>query len=335
MKKEIREVVLFVTENCNLDCDYCYVKEKNGKNLDFDTGKKAIDLLKSSRSEDRLLHFFGGEPLLNFDIVKKLVEYGGGIKFQISTNGILLNDEILDFCEKNKIRLAISLDGDEVSHNRHRGMFNKIKKWDYGDIFYRMTVYPDLVDKMCENTKFLYENYSKKIDVVPAYGVVWTKKDLEIFDKEYGKILDFYYENFGDIHILSVEDEFINFMNPYQKYCPFIKNIVVLPNGDIILCPYVLVFDKEKRGLYVVGNVFDGFKGKWKLCSYGSIECKNCFPEPYCHLTCLTYDFKDKKYYDANLICNNNMLKEIIIKHSFRIYKKIKDTDLIKCIKNK
>ena len=80
---------------------------------------------------------------------------------------------------------------------------------------------------MFENAKFLYENYSKKIDIVPAYGVVWNKENLELFDREYGKILDFYYKHLGDINILSVEEEFVNFNNPYQKYCPFVKNIVI------------------------------------------------------------------------------------------------------------
>jgi len=135
MKKilnNLRHIKLFVTTKCNFRCRYCFVS-KNSKTISFKTGKKAIDFLFSSLHHDLSLTFFGGEPLLEYNLVKNLVEYAyqkaenlnKKIQFGIVSNGSLITDEILNFCKKYKIIFALSCDGMKLSQDIYRVLENK------------------------------------------------------------------------------------------------------------------------------------------------------------------------------------------------------------------
>jgi uncharacterized protein len=129
-----RRIQLLVAQQCNLACTYCYAEEQ-GSNainrlMDWETAKRAVDhLIRNSRSRKSLsVNFFGGEPLLNFPLIKKVVEYcvEQGKKydkvfdFTISTNGTLLNDEKIAFMVKHRFHYLVSIDGDEETHNQQR-----------------------------------------------------------------------------------------------------------------------------------------------------------------------------------------------------------------------
>ena len=98
--------------------------------MSLETGKRAIDfLIENSGSHKNLdIDFFGGEPLMNWEVVKQLVEYGReqeklhgkNIRFTLTTNGVLLNDEVIDFCNKEMHNVVLSLDGRPEVHNRFR-----------------------------------------------------------------------------------------------------------------------------------------------------------------------------------------------------------------------
>jgi uncharacterized protein len=133
-KHPSNQVQLFVAQSCNMACIYCY-SDKNGSNarkqlMTFEQAKRAIDDLVK-RSEDRKIlriMFTGGEPLLNFDLIKRVVTYTKELEtstekkfqYQIITNGTLLNEEIEDFLVEHEMKTVISLDGDEETHNRQR-----------------------------------------------------------------------------------------------------------------------------------------------------------------------------------------------------------------------
>jgi uncharacterized protein len=152
---EIRAMTLEVTQRCNLRCDYCsfsgkykYWRVHNSKDMSFITAKKAIDffyshIVKESRDVDRFFSFYGGEPLLRFGLIKKCIEYlryknrQAGLNshfISVSTNGYLINEEMIDFFIKERIRVQISLDGPRRQHDENRklacekGTFNKVIK---------------------------------------------------------------------------------------------------------------------------------------------------------------------------------------------------------------
>jgi uncharacterized protein len=131
------KITLMLTQSCNLRCKYCYGGESgqyktNGEYMSIETARKAINFLVKNTStiKNPVYHitFFGGEPLLNFDVLKKTVEYAqeiesynrGTFKFTMTTNGSIINNHMLDFIIKNKIAVMFSLDGPDYIHNKNR-----------------------------------------------------------------------------------------------------------------------------------------------------------------------------------------------------------------------
>ena len=130
----VKALCLHIAHDCNLKCRYCFAEEGeyHGKRelMSLEVGKKAIDfLIKASGKRKNLeVDFFGGEPLMNFGVVKGIVEYARSIekehnknfRFTITTNGILLNDEIMDYINKNMHNVVLSLDGRKEVNDRMR-----------------------------------------------------------------------------------------------------------------------------------------------------------------------------------------------------------------------
>ena len=144
----IRNTVLEIANDCNLNCIYCYGDGgsygRKRELMSFNTAKRAIDLMvaNSEGVSDLAVIFFGGEPLINFSVVKETLTYcksiesnvGKKFSFSMTTNGTILNDEIFDFIKDNRVSVMISMDGGEELQNKHRcycngnGSFNDIKK---------------------------------------------------------------------------------------------------------------------------------------------------------------------------------------------------------------
>ena len=130
----VKALCLHIAHDCNLACRYCFAGEGeyHGRRamMSADTGKKALDfLIENSGSRKNLeVDFFGGEPLLGWDVVKELVHYGRQreketgkrFRFTLTTNGVLLNDEIMDFCNREMGNVVLSIDGRKEVHDRMR-----------------------------------------------------------------------------------------------------------------------------------------------------------------------------------------------------------------------
>ncbi len=134
----VKALCLHIAHDCNLACRYCFAEEGeyHGRRalMSFETGKKALDFLVRNSGARRNLEvdFFGGEPLLNWEVVKKLVAYGRSLeepysknfRFTITTNGVLLNEEIMDFCDREMDNVVLSIDGRQSVHDRMRPFRN-------------------------------------------------------------------------------------------------------------------------------------------------------------------------------------------------------------------
>jgi uncharacterized protein len=149
LANKLKMVILQVTQQCNLRCEYCaysgnYLNRGHANlRMNFETAQKCIDfLIANSRDEDYVsVTFYGGEPLLEFELIKKCVQYtkeiseGKTIGFNFTTNGTLFTKEIIEFMEQHDVSIAISLDGPQEMHDRNRkfavsgcGTFEKISK---------------------------------------------------------------------------------------------------------------------------------------------------------------------------------------------------------------
>ncbi|MEW6439381.1 MAG: radical SAM protein [bacterium] len=129
----VKNLILHVTEACNLSCAYCYEQKsvkQNGRPMERRVAQRAVDFLfeHCGNHEEVVLVLFGGEPLLNLDVIRFLTEYAAGkggeqgkrVNFALTTNGTLLNDKVIDFLHERNIGITVSLDGAEEAHDRYR-----------------------------------------------------------------------------------------------------------------------------------------------------------------------------------------------------------------------
>ena len=133
-KTVVKALCLHIAHDCNLACRYCFAEEGeyHGRRalMSYEVGKKALDFLIANSGNRRNLEvdFFGGEPLLNWDVVKRLVEYGRSqeeaynkkFRFTLTTNGVLLNDEVMEFCNREMGNVVLSLDGRKEINDKMR-----------------------------------------------------------------------------------------------------------------------------------------------------------------------------------------------------------------------
>ena len=140
----VKALCLHIAHDCNLACRYCFAEEGeyHGRRalMSFEVGKKALDFLIAN-SGNRInleVDFFGGEPLMNWNVVKQLVEYGRSkekeynkkFRFTLTTNGVLLNDEIMDFCNREMSNVVLSLDGRKEVNDKMRPFRNGTGSYD-------------------------------------------------------------------------------------------------------------------------------------------------------------------------------------------------------------
>lgn len=236
LNKRVRKITLQLTQNCNLRCSYCVYGEKENniqrkhsyKKMTFETAKKAIDfLIAHSKDEERInIGFYGGEPILEFDLIKKCILYaeraseGKEIDFSITTNGTLFNSEIVEFFMKHDVTCLVSFDGPKEIHDRHRrfagtdkGSFDKIEenllfiKENYPDYFkkisYNVVVNPE-DDYSCVNSFFVDYKYFKesrvrssiiddayldnKIKFTEEYRIIYNYEIFKMFLNYFNKL---------------------------------------------------------------------------------------------------------------------------------------------------
>ena len=142
----VKALCLHIAHTCNLNCEYCFASQGKYQGeravMRFEVGKRAFDwLIENSGSRRNLeVDFFGGEPLMNFEVVKQLVAYARSIekqhnknfRFTLTTNGLLIDDDVIEFANKEMSNVVLSLDGRKEVHDRYRvdyngnGSFDKI-----------------------------------------------------------------------------------------------------------------------------------------------------------------------------------------------------------------
>ena len=321
----VKAMCLHVAHDCNLRCSYCFASTgdfgEGRKLLDADTGKKAIDfLLTQSKGRKNLeLDFFGGEPLMNFEVVKEIVayarskekEYNKNFRFTITTNGMLLNDDIIDYINREMSNVVLSIDGRKEVNDRVRVRCDKTGSYDKIVPNYQKLVAKRGQDQYYVRGTFTKYNLDFAKDVMhlndigfdqvsvepvvadPQQPYALTESDLpQIFDE---------YENLAKQLIEKKKNgkgfNFFHFMLDLDQGPCAIKRlrgcgcgneyVAVTPDGDIYPCHQFVGMEEWKMGS-VLDDTFDLKRKDYfaKANIYGKEDCKNCWAKFYCSGGC-------------------------------------------------
>ncbi len=321
----IKALCLHVAHDCNLRCNYCFASQGDFKGdrslMTLDVGRKALEFLVENSGNRRNLEvdFFGGEPLMNFELVKELVRYGRKLeqknnkhfRFTITTNGILLDDDKIDFINENMDNVVLSLDGrKEINDNMRRTIsgegsydiifpkFQKmVNKRGDKDYYIRGTFTSYNLDFSKDILDF-YNKGFKKTSVEPV--VTSPDKDYAIKEEDLGIILE-EYERFSKDYIeIKKKDKdflFFHFMIDLKQGPCLVKRAVgcgagseymaVTPQGDLYPCHQFVGDEKFK-----IGDVFKGIENteirkEFKKANvYNKSECRDCWARFYCSGGC-------------------------------------------------
>ena len=328
----VKALCLHIAHDCNLACRYCFAEEGeyHGRRaiMSYEVGKKALDFLvaNSGNRTNLEVDFFGGEPLMNWEVVKQLVAYGRSLeeehhkkfRFTITTNGVLLNDEILEFVNKEMGNMVLSIDGRKEVHDRmrpHRGgqgsydeIVPKFKKAaeSRGQMnYYVRGTYTHYNTDFAKDVLHLADLGFKQISVEPV--VAPEIEDYAIREEDLPQLLAQYDELAEEMIKRRKEGNgfnFFHFMIDLEGGPCVAKRLsgcgsgteylAVTPWGDLYPC-HQFVGNED----FLMGNVDEGvlrtdIRDEFKQCNvYAKEKCKDCFAKFYCSGGCAanSYNF--------------------------------------------
>lgn len=321
----IKALCLHVAHTCNLNCSYCFASQGKYQGeraiMSLETGKRALDfLIENSGTRHNLeVDFFGGEPLMNFDMVKDLVKYarergketGKNFRFTLTTNGVLIDDDVIDFANREMSNVVLSLDGRKEVHDRFRVDLSGQGSWEkIVPKFKRLVEKRGNKDYYMRGT-FTHANpdFLKDIETMLDLGftelsmepVVCAKDDPSaLTDSDLAIVME-QYEKLADL-MLKREKE----GNPFVFYhymidlkggpCIYKKisgcgsgteYMAVTPWGDLYPCHQFVGEEKFKLGDIWNGVTNKEIQGEFISCNvYSRQECKDCWARLYCSGGC-------------------------------------------------
>jgi len=321
----VKALCLHIAHDCNLKCKYCFAEEGeyHGRRalMSYEVGKKALDfLVKNSGSRVNLeVDFFGGEPLMNFQVVKDLVAYGRSLeepyhkkfRFTLTTNGVLLNDDIIAFANQEMSNVVLSVDGRKEVHDRMRPLaggqgsydlvipkFKKVAESRNQTNYYVRGTFTHFNKDFAADVCHLADMGFEQISVEPvvaseseAYALVEADipQILEEYDKLAVELIKRHKEGKGF--------QFFHFMIDLKGGPCVYKRLsgcgsgteylAVTPWGDLYPCHQFV-----GQEAFLMGNVDEGIsrtdiREQFKACNvYSKEKCRNCFAKFYCSGGC-------------------------------------------------
>ena len=324
----VKAMCLHIAHDCNLRCKYCFADtgEYMGHRelMSVEVGKAAIDyLIHYSKGRHNLeVDFFGGEPLMNFHVVKEVVRYARSLekehnklfRFTITTNGLLLDDDKIDFINREMSNVVLSIDGRKEVNDRvrsrvdGRGCYDTImpkfqrlvelrRNGPY-DQYYARGTFTKYNKDFAEDVLHLADMGFDQVSVEPVVAdpsapYALTEEDLPEVFAEYERLAKIMIERYGT----SQDFNFFHFMIDLDQGPCAIKRlrgcgcgneyVAITPSGDVYPCHQFVGHEDWK-----MGNVFDqsldlDLKSKFAAATvYGKEECRHCWAKFYCSGGC-------------------------------------------------
>lgn len=307
-------VRLHIAHNCNLACDYCNVDKGHYEGItrssfmSIDTAKKSIDFLVSSTKRDKLLIiFWGGEPLLNYSLIKWCVDYTrnfGGFEwsFFVQSNGTLIDDEKARYMKQNNFQVAVSLDGPPDIHDKHRvdsggeGTFSGVKRgltalheagFDQVQLSCVLTReslgrYREIYDYFKKELPYCVPQLTLEDSIIHGGDVSQAEIEIHSFSRDIETGMN---SDYSRNHVYSIIYGFIVAKQDTANTCPQgLEWFTVSPDGDVDLCMHsVMIPEPTFKG----GNLNKGLDFSKMLgltARYGN-KCSSCYARSFCAFT--------------------------------------------------
>ena len=327
----VKALCLHIAHDCNLACKYCFASEGEYHGdralMSFEVGKKALDYLLDNSGSRRNLEvdFFGGEPLMNFKVVKELVAYGRSkeeeynkkFRFTLTTNGVLLNDDVIDFCNKEISNVVLSLDGRKEVNDKMRPFpngkgsydiivpkfLNFFKKRGEKDYYIRGTFTHNNLDFASDVLHYADLGFDKMsmepVVAPPEAPYAIREEDIPKIKEEYDKLA---------VEFIKRKKEgrgfvFFHYMIDLTQGPCVAKRLsgcgsgteylAVTPWGDFYPCHQFVGIPE-----FLMGNVDEGItntaiQDEFKQCNvYAKEKCKDCFARFYCSGGCAANSYQ-------------------------------------------
>ena len=321
----VKALCLHVAHTCNLNCSYCFASQGkyHGERalMSFEVGKQALDFLmdNSGTRHNLEVDFFGGEPLMNWDVVKQLVAYarsvekerGKNFRFTLTTNGVLIDDDVIEFANKEMSNVVLSLDGRKEIHDATRvdyaghGSYEKIvPKFQRlvasrgGKGYYMRGTFthqnPDFTKDVFHMADLGFTELSMEPVVCAADDpMALTPEDIEIVKEQYeilakdmirrekeGKPITFY-------HYMIDLTEGPCIYKRISGCGSGTEYMAVTPWGDLYPCHQFVGEESYKLGDIWNGVTNDALREEFRACNaYARPECKDCWAKLYCSGGC-------------------------------------------------
>ena len=322
-KPVLKSLCLHIAHDCNLRCKYCFAGtgDFGGKRelMSREVAEKAIDFaIKGSQKRHNLeIDLFGGEPLMNMDVVRHVINYarkreveaGKNIKLTLTTNGTLLTDEIVNFLNDNRVMLVLSLDGTKQTHDYMRPFpdqsgsyeaavkgFKKVIESRHGHNYYLRGTYTHFHPHFCEDALDMLK-VGKELSVEPVVGTdepyVLTEADWPILEEEYNKLAAAYLEHrrqgdpFDFFHFNVALDNGPCVAKRLAGCGAGHEYFAITPEGDIYPCHQFVGREQYKMGTLDTGIVRPELVQKFRHTHVMTKEvCKNCWARFFCSGGC-------------------------------------------------
>ena len=321
----VKALCLHIAHTCNLNCSYCFASQGkyHGERalMSFEVGKQALDFLVANSGKRRNLEvdFFGGEPLMNFEVVKQLVEYARSIekehnknfRFTLTTNGVLVDDDVIDFANREMSNVVLSLDGRKEIHDRFRVDYAGNGSWEKivpkfqkfvesrgGKDYYMRGTFthakPDFLNDIQQMLDLGFSELSME-PVVCAPG-----EPSELTEEDKTIVLD-QYEKLAELMLRRDEEgkpfTFYHYMIDLTGGPCIYKRIsgcgsgteymAVTPTGELYPCHQFVGEEKFRLGDIWNGVSNTQIQNEFLECNvYSRPECRECWAKLYCSGGC-------------------------------------------------
>ena len=321
----VKALCLHVAHTCNLNCSYCFASQGKYHGdralMSYEVGKQALDFLVAHSGSRRNLEvdFFGGEPLMNFDVVKRLVAYARSIekahnknfRFTLTTNGILIDEDVIDFANREMSNVVLSLDGRKEVHDRYRVDYAGNGSWDRivpkfqklvqareGKNYYMRGTFthanPDFLQDIRQMLDLGFTELSMEpVVCAPDDPSALTSEDISVVMEQYEELAKLMLQRDREGHPFT----FYHYMLDLTGGPCIYKRIsgcgsgteymAVTPWGDLYPCHQFVGDEKFK-----LGNIWDGvtnteIQNEFAACNvYSHPECRDCWARLYCSGGC-------------------------------------------------